>query len=162
MVRDFRYPLKQQKQSAAYSLWYHVLYHVVDCMICCVELSIYLLLHILEGTGTDDGETDEEDVRLRIGERTQPIIVLLTGCIEKAECVRLAANHNRYCVIIEDGRHVFRWELVGGVGDKQAGLTHSSITHHNAFNRLHSFTGETLDLLTANSYTLQIDGREYI
>lgn len=33
---------------------------------------------------------------------------------------------------------IFGGELVGSVGDEQAGFTHGTITDHNTLNRLHS------------------------
>ena len=61
----------------------------------------YLLLDVLEGGGRHDGEADEEDVRLRVGERPQPVVVLLAGRVEQAERVRLAADHHRHGVVVK-------------------------------------------------------------
>ena len=41
-----------------------------------LELGVPLLLHVLEGRARDEGEGDEEDVGLRVGERSQAIVVL--------------------------------------------------------------------------------------
>ena len=38
----------------------------------------YLFLDVLEGGGRDNGEADEKDVRLWVGQRSQPVVVLLT------------------------------------------------------------------------------------
>ena len=39
---------------------------------------------VLEAGGRDDGEADEEDVRLRVGERAEAVVVLLAGGIPQA------------------------------------------------------------------------------
>ena len=36
--------------------------------------------------------------------------------------------HDSNGIVIEDGRNVFRWEFVRGVGDQEAGLSDSTIT----------------------------------
>ena len=42
------------------------------------------------------------------------------------------------CVCVcTHGRHVFGGELVGGVGDQQAGLPHRSVSDHDALDGLH-------------------------
>lgn len=57
-----------------------------------VNLGEPFLADVLEGGGGRDGETDEEDVGLGIGQRTEPIIILLSSRVEQAERVRLIAN----------------------------------------------------------------------
>ena len=39
--------------------------------------------------------------------------------------------HDSNGIVIEDGRNVFRWELVRGIGDQKAGLSDSTITDDN-------------------------------
>ena len=43
----------------------------------------------------------------------------------------VADLHNSDGVIVEHRRDVFRWEFVCGVRDEQAGLAHSTVTHHD-------------------------------
>ena len=38
---------------------------------------------VFERRWLNDGETDDEDVRFRVGERSQPVVVLLAGCVEQ-------------------------------------------------------------------------------
>ena len=38
---------------------------------------------VFEGVRRDDAEADEEDVSLRVGQRTQTIVILLTGSVEQ-------------------------------------------------------------------------------
>jgi hypothetical protein len=47
-----------------------------------------LLLHVLKRGGRGNGEADEEDVGLRVGERAEPVVILLT-------CVVSARVHSR-------------------------------------------------------------------
>jgi hypothetical protein len=47
-----------------------------------------LLLHVLERGGRGNGEADEEYVGLRVGERAEPVVILLT-------CVGLVRVHSR-------------------------------------------------------------------
>lgn len=72
----------------------------------------YLLLHILKRTGTDHREADKEYIRLRVGQRSQTIVILLPGRIEQAQRIRLAANHHRHRIVIEYSWHIFRWKFV--------------------------------------------------
>lgn len=39
--------------------------------------------------------------------------------------------HHGHGVVVKDGRHIFRRELVGCVRDEQAGLSHSTVPHHD-------------------------------
>jgi hypothetical protein len=43
-----------------------------------------LFAHVLEGSRGSDGEADEEDVGLRVGERAQAVVVFLAGGVEEA------------------------------------------------------------------------------
>jgi hypothetical protein len=54
----------------------------------------YLGLDVIEGRWADDGEADEEDVRLRVGERAQTVVILLTSSIPKTKTDRFAIDHN--------------------------------------------------------------------
>ena len=80
-----------------------------------LELGVPLLLHVLEGRARDEGEGDEDDVGLRVRERTQPGGILLPRGIPKAEVDRLAVDHHVRRVVVEHGRDVVLGEGVGGV-----------------------------------------------
>jgi hypothetical protein len=45
------------------------------------KTSAYLLLDVVERIGRVDGETDEDDVRVRIRERSKTVVVFLTSSI---------------------------------------------------------------------------------
>ena len=57
-----------------------------------VDLREPLLADVLEGSGGGDTEANEEDIGLRVRERSQSVVIFLTGCIEKSEGVGLIAN----------------------------------------------------------------------
>lgn len=76
------------------------------------------LFDVLVGRWTHDAEADEKDVGLRIGERPEPVVVLLAGRVEQAERVRLTADHYGDGVVVEDGRHVLAGKLVRRVRDE--------------------------------------------
>lgn len=39
--------------------------------------------------------------------------------------------HHSHGVVVKDSGHIFRRELVGCVGDEQAGLSYSTVPHHD-------------------------------
>lgn len=43
-------------------------------------------------------------------------------------------SHNSHRIVVEDRGHVFRRELVGSVGDQEAGFSNSTVTNHHAPN----------------------------
>lgn len=57
-----------------------------------VDFGEPLLADVLKGSRRDDGEADEEDIGLRVRERTETVIILLTGSIEESEGVGLVSN----------------------------------------------------------------------
>lgn len=57
-----------------------------------VDFGEPLLADVLKGSRRDDGEADEEDIGLRVRERTETVIILLTGSIEESESVGLVSN----------------------------------------------------------------------
>ena len=66
------------------------------------EKKSHLFLDVFERAGADDGEADEEDVGLWVGERPEAVVVLLAGCVEESQCVGLAADHDCDRVIVEN------------------------------------------------------------
>lgn len=103
-----------------------------------VHLREPLFLHVFERGRGRNTKADKEDVGLWVGERAEAVVVLLTGGIEQAQCVRIITNHYGYCVVVEYCRDIFTWEFVGGVRNEQAGLSNRTITDNNAFDRLHT------------------------
>ena len=54
----------------------------------------------------DDRVADKEDVRLRVRERAQPVIIRLPGGVPQAEVDRPSVDHDVRAVIFKDGRHI--------------------------------------------------------
>ena len=43
----------------------------------------------------------------------------------------VADLHDGDRVVVENSRHVFRWEFISGIRDEQAGLANSTVTHYD-------------------------------
>lgn len=80
-----------------------------------VDFGEPLLADVLKGSRRDDGEADEEDIGLRVRERTETVVILLTGSIEESEGVGLVSNHDSNSIVVKDSRHILGGELVGRV-----------------------------------------------
>lgn len=63
-----------------------------------VHLGEPFFTHVLEGGRGGDGEADEENVCLRIGEGSQAVVVFLSGGVEEAEGVRFIADPEAFLV----------------------------------------------------------------
>ena len=70
----------------------------------------HLLLYVIEGVWGVDGETDENNVRIRVGEGTKTVIVLLPCGIPEGEFNVLSVDVYISHVVLEDGRNVNFWE----------------------------------------------------
>jgi len=87
-----------------------------------LDLGPPLGLDVVERAGRDDGEADQEDISLGVGQGAQAVIVLLTGGIPKTKVDRLAIDHDVGRVVVEDGRNVLSRKGICGVGDQEASL----------------------------------------
>lgn len=92
----------------------------------------------------DDGESDNEDISLGVGEGTETVVIFLTGSIPQTEVDRLSVNHDVGAVVIEHGGDVLAGEGVGGVTDEKARLTDGTVTNNDAFDVLHLILCELL------------------
>lgn len=101
----------------------------------------YLGLDVVETRRRNNAEANEEHVGLRVAERAQAVVILLTGSIPKSQADRLVVHHDASRVVVEDGRDVFAWECIGGVGDEQTGLADGTVTGDDAFQRLRGGSG---------------------
>lgn len=95
-------------------------------------------LDVVKGVWGNDGETDEEDIGLWVGEWAKTIVIFLTGGIPEADIDRLPVNHDVGVVVVEDSRDVLTWESVGGIGDEEAGLADGTITDNNTLDGKHA------------------------
>ena len=66
----------------------------------------YLLLDVVERVGRVDGEADEDDVRVGVGEGAETVVILLAGGIPEGELDVLAVNLDVGDVVLEDGGDV--------------------------------------------------------
>ena len=101
----------------------------------------HLGLDVVETRRRNNAEANEEDVGLRIAERAQAVVVLLTGGIPESQADGLVVDHDTRGVVVEDGRDVLAREGVGGVGDEQTCLADGTVTGDNALQRLSSWRG---------------------
>lgn len=58
------------------------------------RLGAHLCPDVLEAGRADETEADEEDVRLRVRERPETVVVLLSSRVPQAEVDRLAIDHH--------------------------------------------------------------------
>lgn len=65
-----------------------------------------LFLDVVERVGRVHGETDEDDVRVRVRKGTETVIVLLAGGIPKGQLDLLAIDLDVGNVVLKDGRDV--------------------------------------------------------
>ena len=84
------------------------------------QLGVPLGANVLKRGARDEREGNEEDVSLRIGERSQAIVVFLAGRIPEPEVDRLAVDHYVSAVIVENGRHII---LCPGAHERGAART---------------------------------------
>ena len=62
-----------------------------------------LILHVAKADGKVDGEYDQDDVRLDVGERSEPVVLLLTRRVPESELDELAIEVDEGDVVLEDG-----------------------------------------------------------
>lgn len=60
-------------------------------------------LDVVERRRADDGKADQENIGLGVGERSQPVVILLPSSIPKTQADRLAIDHNTSGVVVEAG-----------------------------------------------------------
>jgi len=101
------------------------------------DLGVPLGLDVLERRGRDDRKANQEHVGLRIAQRTKTVIVFLASGIPETKINGLAINHDVGRIVIKDSGDVLAGEGIGGVRDKEACLTDSSVTDNYALDGLH-------------------------
>lgn len=57
--------------------------------------------YVVKGWRRDDGEADEEDVGLRVGQGAETVVVFLTGCIPESEADGSAVDHDAGGVVVK-------------------------------------------------------------
>jgi len=66
----------------------------------------HLLTDVVQRIRRVDGEADQDDVRVRVGQRAQTVVVLLTGRIPQRKLDMLAIDLDIGDVVLEDGGNV--------------------------------------------------------
>lgn len=79
----------------------HYRHHSVCISISRPRGAAYLGANVVKGRRADDREADEEHIRLRIRERSQSIVILLSSGIPQTQANWFAIHHNTGRVIIE-------------------------------------------------------------
>jgi hypothetical protein len=66
----------------------------------------YLLLNVVQRIRGVNRKADQDDVRVGVGKRSEPVVVFLTSRIPEGEFHVLAIDLNIGHVVLEDGRHI--------------------------------------------------------
>ena len=106
--------------------------------------SSYLGLDVVETRRRNNAEANEEDIGLRVAERTQAVVIFLTRSVPQSQANGLVVDHDARAVVVEDSGDVLAGEGVGGVGDKQTCLADGTVTGDDAFQRLRSWSGHVV------------------
>jgi hypothetical protein len=80
----------------------------------------YLLLDVVKRIGRVDGEANQNNVRVGVGERAETVVIFLASGIPEGELDVLAVNLDVGDVVFENGGDVdlCQRELVGGLGSQ--------------------------------------------
>lgn len=68
------------------------------------EKDAHLGLDVIKRRRADDGEADEEDIGLRVGERSESVVIFLSSSIPQSQANRLPIDHHTRGVIVETAR----------------------------------------------------------
>ena len=60
-----------------------------------------LVCDVFKRRGIHDRETDKEDIGLRIGERSESVVVLLSSCVPEIEAHKLSIDVHVLRVVVE-------------------------------------------------------------
>ena len=74
--------------------------------------------YIVEGGAGGDGEAHQKHVCLGVRQRSQSIIILLTGCIPQTKVDWLVVHHHIRTIVIEHSWNILSREGVGGIRDQ--------------------------------------------
>jgi hypothetical protein len=102
------------------------------------QVLAYLGADVLERSRGDDREANKEDVRLRVREGAEPVVIFLPGSIPETQVDGLPVDHDIRRVVVEHGGNVLARKGVGCVADQQARLADGAVAHHDTLNGLHT------------------------
>ena len=95
---------RRRKQAAAMRRWKARCLRLVAARL--LVSPRHLLGDVLQRVGAVDGEADEEDVRVGVGERAEAVVVLLSSGIPQRQLNGLAVNLNVRNIVLKHGGHV--------------------------------------------------------
>ena len=87
----------------------------------------YLSSDILVGSLRDEREANEEHICIRVGQRSQSVVVLLSCSVPQTKVNRLSVYHDVSGVVIEYIGDVLTGECTSGVADQQTRLANRSV-----------------------------------
>jgi hypothetical protein len=87
-----------------------------------------LLLDVVERVRRVDSKANQNDMRVRVGQRTEAVVIFLASSIPKGELDVLAINLDIGNVVLEDGGDVDLREGTLGENNQQTGLTAGTVT----------------------------------
>lgn len=64
------------------------------------------------GRGLDNGEDDEEDVAVGVGQGSEPIVLFLSSGIPQSEVDHAPIDLDSGGIVVKDGRNVLSGELI--------------------------------------------------
>jgi len=95
------------------------------------DLGNPLLLNVLEGIGGIDRETNEDDVGIRVRERTETIVIFLTGSIPQRELNVFTIDFYIGDVVLENSRDIDLGESALRKHDEQTSLSTGTVADDN-------------------------------
>lgn len=109
-------------------------------------LGMPLVLDVFVRRWAGDGEADDEDVGLGVGERAQTVVFLLSCRVPQVEADGPAVHAHLGAVVVEHGGDVLFGKGASGVRDEQAGFSHCTVSHNHTLDALHAGRMEHSDL----------------
>jgi len=105
------------------------------------NLGIPLGANVVERGRVHQREADEENVGLRVRQRSETVVIFLTGGIPQTQVDGLSVHHDVCRVVVEHRGDVFSGERIGGVGNEKARLADGTVTNNDTFDGLHCLCG---------------------
>lgn len=100
-----------------------------------------LMPHIGVRGWVANGKTNDKDIGLGVGERSQSVILLLASCVPQVQADDLAIHRCLGAIVVKDSGDILLRKGICCVTDEEASLTYSPISYNHTFDRLHSSLG---------------------
>lgn len=113
----------------------------VECMYLpiMIDFRVPLVQSIFQRSRADDRVHNHEHICLRIGQRSQSIVILLTSSVPKIEVNHLVVHHHIAGVVVKDSWNVVSGKSIRGVANEEGCLANGSITDSYALDCLVHF-----------------------